>query len=78
MVKTVVLPKVCEDMENGVIVALNKAVGDSFEEGEALFAAEVKKVVFEVEACGNGVVTALFCSEGRTVQAGAAVMQVRL
>lgn len=75
--KAVVLPKMCENMENGVIVSLYKSAGDRFSDGEPLFAVEVKKVVFEVEAQGSGTVTAVLCGEGSQVRPGEPVMEIR-
>ena len=68
--KAVVLPKMCENMENGVIVSLYKSAGDRFFDGEPLFAVEV-------EAQSSGTVTAVLCGEGSQVRPGEPVMEIR-
>ena len=76
MTEMVRLPEFGGDLADGVLVAVDKARGDIFAAGEPLFEVEIKKVVFEVNAGGDGTVLNVLVKEGAQVSAGQPVMQV--
>lgn len=61
------VPVFPESITEGEVSTWRKAVGDSFTEGEVLVEIETDKVVMEVPAVGNGVITEILKAEGDVV-----------
>ncbi|MFH1825619.1 MAG: dihydrolipoamide acetyltransferase family protein [Candidatus Firestonebacteria bacterium] len=68
MITKVIMPKLGETMEEGVIGKLFKKEGDKIEKGEIIFELTTDKAVFEVEASKSGVIRKLLAKEGDTVK----------
>ncbi|MFC2023535.1 dihydrolipoamide acetyltransferase family protein [Chloroflexota bacterium] len=67
MATEIILPKLGQTMEEGVIVEWLKAEGDSVGRGDVLFTVESDKAVLEVEATARGYLRKIFVPEGQTV-----------
>lgn len=68
MKKTIKMPKLSADMENGVLVAWCKQPGETVKKGEVLFEVETDKVVSEIESTGNGILEKVLVEEGDEVK----------
>lgn len=68
MKKSIKMPKISANMENGVIVSWNKEPNDKVEKGEILFELETDKVVSEIESSEEGVLREVFFEEGDLVK----------
>ena len=64
MATPVLMPKQGNSVEECLIVAWKKKVGESVKQGEALAEMETDKATFELEAPADGTVLALFVNEG--------------
>lgn len=60
----------------GRIVKLLVEVGDTVEQGQAVIIVEAMKMENEVEAAGDGVVSAIHVAAGDTVDSGAILVEV--
>jgi pyruvate dehydrogenase E2 component (dihydrolipoamide acetyltransferase) len=67
MATEVILPKLGQTMEEGVIVEWVKKEGDPVKRGEVLFTVESDKAVLEVEATARGFLRKILVPEGQTV-----------
>ena len=67
MITEVILPKLGQTMEDGVIVEWVKKEGDSIQRGEVLFTVESDKAVLEVEATARGFLRKILVPEGERV-----------
>ena len=67
MKKTIHMPKLSPEMEQGVLVAWNKEPGDVIHKGDILFEVETEKVVSEVEATEDGIMGCQYAEEGDSV-----------
>jgi pyruvate dehydrogenase E2 component (dihydrolipoamide acetyltransferase) len=67
MITEVILPKLGQTMEDGVIVEWVKKEGDSVQRGEVLFTVESDKAVLEVEATARGFLRKILVPEGERV-----------
>ena len=67
MVTEIILPKLGQTMEEGVIVEWMKQVGDPVNRGDLLFTVESDKAVLEVEATTRGFLRRILVPEGRAV-----------
>lgn len=64
------MPKMGLTMEEGVISAWHKRVGDDVEEGEVLVEIDVDKAVTEIESPASGVLSEIKFEEGSEVTVG--------
>ena len=67
MVKEVIMPKLGQTMEEGVILEWLKQEGDRVDRGDVLFTMESDKATLEVEASTKGVLRKILFPEGETV-----------
>ena len=67
MITEVILPKLGQTMEDGVIVEWVKKEGDPIQRGEVLFTVESDKAVLEVEATARGFLRKILVPEGERV-----------
>ena len=72
----VIMPKMGDAMEEGVLLKWLKAVGDEISEGDALAEIETDKVTLEMEAQESGFLTNILVDEGATVPIGEAVAMI--
>jgi pyruvate dehydrogenase E2 component (dihydrolipoyllysine-residue acetyltransferase) len=70
MITRVVMPKLTDTMEEGVVVAWKKHEGDSVDSGDVLAEIETDKAVLDLESFGSGVLRKVLVPEGETVKAG--------
>lgn len=70
MITRVVMPKLTDTMEEGVVVAWKKHEGDAVESGDILAEIETDKAVLDLESFGSGVLKKVLVPEGETVKAG--------
>ncbi|GKX34589.1 MAG: hypothetical protein MnENMB40S_22070 [Rhizobiaceae bacterium MnEN-MB40S] len=70
------LPKLSMNMEEGTLTEWHKAEGDSFKEGDILYAVETEKVVSEVEAPCDGTLLSIIAGEGSELEVGAPVCRI--
>ncbi|HJU05591.1 MAG TPA: dihydrolipoamide acetyltransferase family protein [Nitrospiraceae bacterium] len=73
MATRVVMPKLTDTMEEGVVLAWKKREGDSVNSGDALAEIETDKAVMDLEAFGSGTLRRVLADEGQTVKAGALI-----
>lgn len=69
----VLMPQLGETVAEGTIAAWFKSVGDTVEEGDALFEVESDKVTMEVDATSAGVLSEIRVGKGDTAPVGAIV-----
>src|SRR5215467_14053188 len=70
MASRVVMPKLTDTMEEGVLLAWKKREGDSVQAGEALAEIETDKAVMDLEAFASGVLRKILVQNGVTVPSG--------
>ena len=70
-------PQFPESISEGTIASWHKKVGDAVTEGEVLLEIETDKVLMEVPAVANGVLTAITKKEGDTVKSTETVGQLQ-
>ncbi len=70
MASRVVMPKLTDTMEEGVLVAWKKREGDSVQAGEAIAEIETDKAVMDLEAFASGILRRVLVQEGATVMSG--------
>jgi pyruvate dehydrogenase E2 component (dihydrolipoamide acetyltransferase) len=70
MITRVVMPKLTDTMEEGVVVAWKKHEGETVDSGDVLAEIETDKAVLDLEAFGSGVLRKVLVPEGETVKAG--------
>ncbi|MBC7235335.1 MAG: 2-oxo acid dehydrogenase subunit E2 [Chloroflexi bacterium] len=73
MATKIILPKLGQTMEEGLIVEWNKKEGDPVARGDVLFQLESDKAVLEVEARNNGVLRKILLEPGIKVPVGTVV-----
>lgn len=73
MASRVVMPKLTDTMEEGVVLAWKKREGDTIAAGDVLAEIETDKAVMDLEAFASGTVRRLLVREGETVKAGALI-----
>jgi pyruvate dehydrogenase E2 component (dihydrolipoamide acetyltransferase) len=66
----VVMPKLTDTMEEGVLLAWKKREGDPVQAGEALAEIETDKAVMDLEAFASGILRKILVQEGATVMSG--------
>ncbi|NKX86882.1 2-oxo acid dehydrogenase subunit E2 [Nocardia coubleae] len=67
------MPRLSDTMEEGVVVAWLKKVGDTVEPGEILAEIETDKALMELEAYDHGVLEQILATEGTRVAIGAPI-----
>ena len=70
MASRVVMPKLTDTMEEGVLLAWKKHEGDRVQAGEVIAEIETDKAVMDLEAFAPGVLRKLLVRDGETVQSG--------
>jgi len=70
MISRVVMPKLTDTMEEGVVVTWKKEEGDPVMAGDVLAEIETDKAVVDLEAFGSGFIRRILADEGETVKAG--------
>ena len=70
MASRVVMPKLTDTMEEGVLLAWKKREGDQVEAGEALAEIETDKAVMDLEAFASGILRKILVQDGATVMSG--------
>lgn len=73
MASRVVMPKLTDTMEEGVLVKWKKQEGDTVGAGDILAEIETDKAVMDLEAFASGTLRKLLVREGETVKAGALI-----
>ncbi len=73
MASRVVMPKLTDTMEEGVVVKWKKHEGDSVGSGDVLAEIETDKAVMDLEAFASGTLRRVLVNEGTTVKAGALI-----
>ncbi|MBS1878440.1 MAG: 2-oxo acid dehydrogenase subunit E2 [Actinobacteria bacterium] len=76
MAVAVVMPRLSDSMEEGVVVVWHKAVGDSVRSGEPLVDVETDKATMTYESELDGTVLELLAGEGETVPLGAPIARI--
>ncbi|RMH34910.1 MAG: 2-oxo acid dehydrogenase subunit E2 [Nitrospirae bacterium] len=69
----VVMPKLTDTMEEGIVVAWKKQEGDPVAVGDVLAEIETDKAVMDLEAFGSGFLRKILVPEGQAVKAGALI-----
>ena len=67
MASRVVMPKLTDTMEEGVLLAWKKHEGDRVQAGEVIAEIETDKAVMDLEAFAPGVLLKLLVQDGETV-----------
>lgn len=70
MANRVVMPKLSDTMEEGVLLAWKKHEGDQVQAGEVLAEIETDKAVMDLEAFAPGILRKIVVQEGATVPSG--------
>lgn len=73
MASRVVMPKLTDTMEEGVVLKWKKREGDAVAAGDVLAEIETDKAVMDLEAFASGTLRRLLVKEGATVKAGALI-----
>lgn len=73
MITRVVMPKLTDTMEEGVVVTWKKQEDEVVTAGDILAEIETDKAVMDLEAFGSGLLRKKLASEGETVRAGALI-----
>jgi len=76
MITRVVMPKLTDTMEEGVLVTWKKEENDVVAAGDILAEIETDKAVMDLEAFGSGLLRKKLAREGETVKAGALIAVV--
>src|SRR6266568_9248355 len=73
MASRVIMPKLTDSMEEGVVVKWQKAEGDHVDSGDVLAEIETDKAVMDLEAFASGTLRKILVAEGTTVPSGALI-----
>ena len=73
MITRVVMPKLTDTMEEGVVVTWKKQEGVTVVAGDVLAEIETDKAVMDLEAFGSGILRRVLVGEGETVKAGSLI-----
>src|SRR5438132_8030489 len=73
MASRVIMPKLTDSMEEGVVVKWRKSEGDHVESGDVLAEIETDKAVMDLEAFASGTLRKILVPEGTTVPSGALI-----
>jgi pyruvate dehydrogenase E2 component (dihydrolipoamide acetyltransferase) len=70
MASRVVMPKLTDTMEEGVLLAWKKREGDLVQAGDALAEIETDKAIMDLEAFASGILRKILVQDGATVMSG--------
>jgi pyruvate dehydrogenase E2 component (dihydrolipoamide acetyltransferase) len=70
MASRIVMPKLTDTMEEGVLLAWKKREGDQVQAGEALAEIETDKAIMDLEAFASGILRKILVQDGATVMSG--------
>ena len=70
MASRVIMPKLTDSMEEGVVVKWRKAEGEHVESGDVLAEIETDKAVMDLEAFASGTLRKILVPDGTTVPSG--------
>lgn len=70
MVRSIIMPRVSDVMENGTVVSWLKKEGEEVHEKEPLLEIEVEKAIMEIESEYGGYLRKILVKEGETVPVG--------
>ena len=70
MASRVIMPKLTDSMEEGVVVKWRKTEGERVESGDVLAEIETDKAVMDLEAFASGTLRKILVAEGTTVPSG--------
>ena len=70
MASRVVMPKLTDTMEEGVLLAWKKREGDQVQAGDALAEIETDKAIMDLEAFASGILRKILIQDGATVMSG--------
>ena len=70
MASRIVMPKLTDTMEEGVLLAWKKREGDSVQAGDALAEIETDKAIMDLEAFASGILRKILVQDGATVMSG--------
>ena len=70
MASRVVMPKLTDTMEEGILVAWKKHEGDPVQAGDALAEIETDKAIMDLEAFASGILRKILVQDGATVMSG--------
>jgi pyruvate dehydrogenase E2 component (dihydrolipoamide acetyltransferase) len=73
MAGRVIMPKLTDSMEEGVVVKWRKAEGEHVESGDVLAEIETDKAVMDLEAFASGTLLKILVPDGTTVPSGALI-----
>src|SRR5437764_15440885 len=73
MASRVIMPKLTDSMEEGVVVKWRKSEGDHVDSGDVLAEIETDKAVMDLEAFASGTLRKILVGEGTTVPSGALI-----
>jgi pyruvate dehydrogenase E2 component (dihydrolipoyllysine-residue acetyltransferase) len=73
MASRVVMPKLTDTMEEGIVVEWKKKEGDPVQAGDVIAEIETDKAVMDLEAFASGILRKVMAREGETVKAGALI-----
>lgn len=73
MKQVITMPKLSADMKHGILAAWAKQKGDTVKKGDVLYEVETSKVVSEVVATADGILTEIYYEEGDQVAVDAPV-----
>jgi len=73
MASRVVMPKLSDTMEEGVLLAWKKHEGDQVQAGDVLAEIETDKAVMDLEAFASGILRKILVQGGETVPSGALI-----
>src|SRR5438034_3462838 len=73
MASRIIMPKLTDSMEEGVVVKWRKSEGDHVESGDVLAEIETDKAVMDLEAFASGTLRKILVGEGTTVPSGALI-----
>ena len=73
MATRVVMPKLTDTMEEGVVVSWKKREGETVAAGDVLAEIETDKAVMDLEAFGSGTLRKILAEPGQTVKSGALI-----
>lgn len=73
MAVEVILPKIDQDMRDGLLVEWRKKEGEWVEKDEILYVLESEKITVEIEAPASGFLSRVTAKEGDTVPVGTVI-----
>ncbi len=78
MPKRIKMPKLSDTMEEGVVLAWRKSVGDKVSRGDVLAEIETDKADMEFESYAEGTIAQLLVEPGATIAVGTLIAVIQL